>query len=184
MGPRSAYAWTGTATPHDYLGRPRFNVANPLTIETMETSSSHNFGQDFSSMLPAVSESGIASPTSSRSMTGSPPRTILTPEQRELKRQRDRARRDSRVSARMHRTNSNSYISSPTLSMTDVTSAMSLPVYTTAPASVSLLGGPSMAGQSYLPPYSPPLHDHSHAFTSHYQQPLYVTSAPHPNTIH
>ncbi|KAK5990870.1 putative C2H2-type zinc-finger transcription factor orf8 [Cladobotryum mycophilum] len=107
-------------------------------------------------------------------MSSSPPRTILTPEQRDLKRRRDRAHRESRVSARMQRTNSNSYMSSPPMSVADATSTISLPVYTTAPTSVSILSEPAttLGGQSYIPAYSSPLQDQSQTFQPQYQQPI------------
>ena len=48
-----------------------------------------------------------------RSISSSPPRPNLTPEQRELKRQRDVARRDSKVQMRRNRSTSNPYSLSP-----------------------------------------------------------------------
>ncbi|KAG9248448.1 hypothetical protein BJ878DRAFT_488344 [Calycina marina] len=52
-------------------------------------------------------------PLYARSISSSPPRGNLTPEQRELKRQRELARRDSKVRMRRDRSISNPYTSSP-----------------------------------------------------------------------
>lgn len=49
----------------------------------------------------------MPSPIYSRSLSSSPPRANLTPEQRELKRQRDHARRDSKTQMRRERSTSN-----------------------------------------------------------------------------
>jgi hypothetical protein len=46
-------------------------------------------------------------PMYARSLSSSPPRANLTPEQRELKRQRDHARRDSKTRVRRERSSSN-----------------------------------------------------------------------------
>ncbi|KOS16794.1 Zinc finger protein 629 [Escovopsis weberi] len=68
----------------------------------------------------------------------------------------------------MQRAGSNSYMGSPTLSMADSGSHIGLPVYTSAPSSAANMG---MGAQTYLPPYSPPMHD-TQVFPSPYQQPL------------
>jgi hypothetical protein len=52
-------------------------------------------------------------PMYARSISSSPPRQNLTPEQRELKRQRDLTRRDSKVRMRRDRSTSNPYTMSP-----------------------------------------------------------------------
>ncbi|KAM0332613.1 hypothetical protein ACHAQA_002897, partial [Verticillium albo-atrum] len=115
-----------------------------------------------------TSDPSLSPPMPSRSVTSSPPRGSMTPEQRELKRQRDLARRDSKTSVRARRAGSSSYMSSPPLSMPDVSAAMGVPIYTTAPAPISLLAEPTtMSSTSYLPSYSPPLPDQG--FSSSYQ---------------
>lgn len=129
--------------------------------------------QDFSSILHPVSESSVSPQSVPKTLPASPSRGILTPEQRELKKQRDRARRDSRASTRIQRgSSSSSYMSSPPMSVSDVTSTMALPIYTTAPPAMSLLSepAPALSDPSYIPPYSP--HMQEQAFTSPYQQPL------------
>ena len=122
------------------------------------------------------SEASLTPPSTTRSLTSSPPRVSLTPQQRELKRQQDRVRRDSRLTQRIRRTNSNnSFVDSPPpMSMSDVTSAMSMSSYTTAPAPISLLTEPatSMATPPYIPSYSPSLseqHQGSQVFQTAYQ---------------
>ena len=125
----------------------------------LESNSSGNamLGHDLSSMGPG-SDPSMTPPTGARSLTSSPPRSSLTTEQRELKRQQDKVRRDSRLTTRMRRTSSQSYVDSPppTMTMPDVSSSMNLPVYTTAPAPMSLLPEPAttMSTPSYLPSYS------------------------------
>lgn len=112
-------------------------------------------------------------PSASRSVTQSPPRTMLTTEQRELKRQRDIARRDSKVAARARRAGSgSSYTHSPPSNMADLASPHGMPVYTTAPAQISLLAEPTtMAPSPYMPSYTPPMADQSQPiFPSPYQQ--------------
>ncbi|KAH6608733.1 hypothetical protein Trco_002079, partial [Trichoderma cornu-damae] len=152
MGSRPPFSWPGM-----------FESGN--TASTMMT-------QEFSSILPPVSESSISPQSLPKTLPASPSRSILTPEQRELKKQRDRARRDSRVSTRIHRASGSSYMGSPPMTMSDVTSTMALPIYTTAPPPISLLSEPasSLNDTSYLPPYSPHMQDQT--FVPPYQQPL------------
>ncbi|TEA15210.1 putative C2H2-type zinc-finger transcription factor orf8 [Colletotrichum sidae] len=142
MGSRSGFAWPGLEH-HDSNG----------------TLLGHNLAS-----LGSTAEASLASTSGSRSVTGSPPRGAMTPEQRELKKQRDQVRRDSKTSARVRRAGSNPYINSPPLSMPDVSSTMGVPVYTTAPAPISLLSEPTttMGSSNYLPSYSPPLSDHGY----------------------
>ncbi|KAL7627431.1 hypothetical protein AAE478_001624 [Parahypoxylon ruwenzoriense] len=139
--PRSSFTWPGLDSGHDLLGHDLSSVGH---------------GSD-ASMTP---------PSASRSLTSSPPRFALTPEQRELKRQRDQARRDSKTSVRARRAMSNysSASQSPPISMHEF-SGSPVPVYTTAPSQISLLAEPvtTMAG-SYMSSYSTsPLPDHSNS---------------------
>ncbi|KAI8630572.1 hypothetical protein F5Y19DRAFT_483896 [Xylariaceae sp. FL1651] len=154
--PRSSYAWPG--------------------LPGLE-SSPELLSHDLSSVGHASDISSLTPPSGSRSLTSSPPRPILTPEQRELKRQRDQARRDSKTTVRVRRgMSNNSYSSaaaqSPPVTMHDFSSASPLPVYTTAPSQISLLAEPvTTVGTSYMPSYSTsPLPDHgnSHMFSPHY----------------
>ncbi|KAK2754977.1 hypothetical protein CKAH01_05991 [Colletotrichum kahawae] len=142
MGSRSTFTWPG--------------------LEHSGESSGTLLGHNLASL--GSSDASLTPPSGSRSVTASPPRGVMTPEQRELKKQRDQARRDSKTSQRVRRAGSNSYIHSPPLSMPDVSSTMGVPVYTTAPAPISLLAEPTttMGSSSYLPSYSPPLSDHGY----------------------
>jgi hypothetical protein len=139
-----------------------------------------HYGSDASSMTP---------PSGSRSVTSSPPRTtlaIMTTEQRELRRQRDQARRDTKLQVRAHRTGSgSSSVYSPPATLADLaTGASSMPIYTTAPSQISLLAEPPTS--SYLPSFSPPLSDQSQAGMfqnpyppqSYMDYPAYTTTAP------
>lgn len=118
-------------------------------------------GHGFPSMSH-TSEPSLTPPQNLRSLTSSPPRYSLTAEQRELKRQQDKARRDTRLVSRMRRTSSQSYAESPPPAVAPIVSnAISLPVYTTASTPVTLMGEPAttMSTSSYLPSYSSPLED-------------------------
>ncbi|KAK0372165.1 hypothetical protein CLIM01_10480 [Colletotrichum limetticola] len=121
-------------------------------------------GHNLSSLEEQHQDASLTPPSGSRSVAASPSRGTLIPEQRELKKQRDMARRDAEASQRVHTAGSNSYIYSPPLSLPDVSSTMGVLVYTTAPAPVSLLAEPStsMGSSSYLPSHSPPLSDHGY----------------------
>ncbi|RGP76340.1 hypothetical protein FSPOR_220 [Fusarium sporotrichioides] len=148
MGPRSAFTWPG-----------------PL-----ESSASGS-----SLLSPGLSSMGHVSPQS-RSVTSSPPRFSLSTDQREVKRQSDRARRDSRLVSRMRRANSNSYAdSSSAMGLPSTTATMSIPTYTTAPASVTLMSDTptSMSSSTYLQSYSPTLEDQQPP-----SAPVYPTTYP------
>ncbi|OTA58404.1 hypothetical protein K449DRAFT_436771 [Hypoxylon sp. EC38] len=137
--PRSSFTWPGLDSGPDLLGHDMSSVGHG-------------------------SDASLTPPSGSRSLTSSPPRFSLTPEQRELKRQRDQARRDSKTTARARRAMStySSASQSPPVSMHEFSSASPVPVYTTAPSQISLLAEPAttMAG-SYMPSYSTsPLPDH------------------------
>ncbi|KAK4187972.1 hypothetical protein QBC35DRAFT_215712 [Podospora australis] len=122
------------------------------------------------------SEASLSPPGGSRSVTGSPPRNSLTPEQRELKRQRDQARHSSKLHARTRRAGSGSdSVYSPPATLADLTTgASAMPVYTTAPSQMPLMSEPS--APHYLPPFSPPLPDQSQPpmFTSPYPPQSYM----------
>ncbi|KAM7197983.1 hypothetical protein V8F33_005250 [Rhypophila sp. PSN 637] len=122
------------------------------------------------------SEASLTPPTISRSVTASPPRGSLTHKQRELKRQQDHARRDSKLHARGSRAGINSSsVYSPPVTMADLTTgASSMLIYTTAPAQMSLLSEPPTT--QYLHSFSPPILDYcpSNIYTS-YPPPSYIT---------
>ncbi|GAW10941.1 hypothetical protein ANO14919_002790 [Xylariales sp. No.14919] len=155
--PRSTYTW------HSLPGLE----SSPEMLSHDISSVGH--GSDISSLTPP--------PSGSRSLTSSPPRhIILTPEQRELKRQRDQARRDSKATVRVRRgMSNNSYTpaaQSPPVTMHEFSSASPMPIYTTAPSQISLLAEPvTTVGPSYMPSYSTsPLPDqgNSQMFSPHY----------------
>ncbi|KAI0815512.1 hypothetical protein GGR55DRAFT_349904 [Xylaria sp. FL0064] len=154
--PRSTYTW------HSLPGLE----SSPEILSHDIPSVGH--GSDISSLTPP--------PSGSRSLTSSPPRPILTPEQRELKRQRDQARRDSKTSVRVRRGMSNNAYTaatqSPPVTMHEFSSASPMPIYTTAPSQISLLAEPvTTVGPSYMSSYSTsPLPDqgNSQMFTPHY----------------
>lgn len=109
-------------------------------------------------------------PVYSRSLSSSPPRANLTPEQRELKRQRDHARRDSKTQLRRERSASNtSNRSNPYIASQNGSPDLlprTLPEYasnlTPSPllSQGSLQSSPALGSNSFLAPYSPPLNEH------------------------
>ncbi|KAF4629135.1 hypothetical protein G7Y89_g9006 [Cudoniella acicularis] len=117
------------------------------------------------SMLTAYDDPKLM-PIYARSLSSSPPRASLTPEQRELKRQRDHARRDSKTRARRERSVSNPYVvsqrNSPDLM------PRTLPEYSNSLTPSPLLASgplpgpqpsPALSSSSYLTPYSPQIGD-------------------------
>jgi len=94
-------------------------------------------------------------PLYARSLSSSPPRGSLTPEQRELKRQRDHARRDSKTRIRRERSTSNPYVVSQKGSPDML--PRTAPEYTTSLTPSPLLSqeSPSLGSTAYLTPYSP-----------------------------
>ncbi|KAF7535974.1 hypothetical protein G7Z17_g13120 [Cylindrodendrum hubeiense] len=154
MGPRSAFTWPGPLESH---------ASNSTALSNALSSMGHG------------SEPSLTPPMGTRSLTSSPPRYSLTAEQRELKRQQDKARRDTRLMSRMRRTSSPPYAeSTSSMPLSDASSAMSLPAYTTAPTPVSLMSEPAttMSTSPYLPSYSPVEEQHTQA------APVYPTSYP------
>ncbi|KAK1833802.1 hypothetical protein QBC39DRAFT_389741 [Podospora conica] len=157
MGSRSSFTWPGVEQSHGLLG-PDLN----------------HYGSDAS----------LTPPSGSRSVTASPPRHSLTAEQRELKRQRDQARHNSKMQARGRRTGSgSSSVYSPPSHLSElVTGASSMPVYTTAPPQISLLAEPPTS--QYLPPFGSPIPDHHQSGMfqpqAHYPPPSYMAEYPYP----
>ncbi|TAQ84839.1 hypothetical protein B7494_g6843 [Chlorociboria aeruginascens] len=96
------------------------------------------------------------SPIYARSLSSSPPRAGLTPEQRELKRQRDHARRNSKSRIRRERSPSNSYSVSSQKTTPDLL-PRTLPDYSNSLAPTPLLSQTpdSISHPSYLSQYSP-----------------------------
>ena len=121
--------------------------------------------------MGAGSDEGFAPGSGSRSPGGSPPRQPLSAEQREIKRQMDQARRESKSAARFRRSNSNPYLADAP------SSALGVPTYTSSAPSISLLAEPATtggSGPSYLSPYSQPLQEPDSAGLS--SVPMYGAS--------
>lgn len=98
-------------------------------------------------------------PLYTRSLSSSPPRTNLSPEQRELKRQRDQARRDSKARVRRVRSSSNSYVASQ--KTTPDLLPRTLPEFQTTLTPAPLLSQSSTAltSPSFMSPYTPQVSD-------------------------
>lgn len=169
MGSRSSFTWPGASAS---LSCWTDNACSPAATVLDSGSGllppgmSHHYG----------SEASLSPPSGSRSITGSPPRNTLTPEQRELKRQRDQARHSSKMHARGRRAGSGSEsVYSPPVTLADLTTGSStMPIYTTAPSQMSLMAEPTTS--HYLPPFSPPLPDQSQTnmFPSPYPPQSYM----------
>lgn len=181
----------GLVCPHQNFpasARPRGDSPNKVVDVVLEPTSNGLLGHDMGHYHP---EPSMSPPMHPRSATNSPPR--MTPEQRELKRQRDQLRRDSKLSQRLQRAGSQGShsgyeVSSPPPSQGEyahsTSSLPSMPVYTTAPADISLLTEPTtLAPQMVLPPYSPPLPSSNQmGFPSPYSQPQYMDYSYPPST--
>jgi hypothetical protein len=108
-------------------------------------------------------------PLYGRSISSSPPRGSLTPEQRELKRQRDHARRDTKDRIRRDRPTSNAYTLSPRGSPEMMSKSLSSGYSSTIAPSPLLSQGSqgspnlsnisSISSPAYLAPYTPQLSD-------------------------
>lgn len=120
---------------------------------------------DYTSAYHTGSDPSLTPPSVTSSLTSSPPRHHgFTHEQRELKRQQDRARRDSRQLSRLRRVSSQaSYMDSPSMSPIPDVAPLEMPTYSTSAASVSLLSESAPINAPYMPSYSPPLQDPSQA---------------------
>lgn len=153
--------------------RSHFTWPGPLESGNSSDSASN---RDTFSIGSHLSDSPVLA-SSTRSVTASPPQFHLNPEQRQLKRQQNRARRDSRLNTRMKRENSNTsfFDSPPPMALPDgSTGAMDMPHYSAAPAHLSMLSESLPTGH-YMSSYSPPLPEHQPGapmFPTPYQQPL------------
>ncbi|KAL8303512.1 hypothetical protein RB600_007119 [Gaeumannomyces tritici] len=139
---------------------PVFSMGNRSSYGWPVLDSGNNnglLGHDLSSY---GSEASLTPPSGTSSVTASPPRN-MSAEQRELRRQRDQARRDTKKAVRIRRATGSSYGGSPPVSMVDMASPTNLPVYTTGPTQISLLTEPTTL-----------------ASTSSYSMPTYATSLP------
>jgi len=92
-------------------------------------------------------------PVYARSLSSSPPRGNLTPEQRELKRQRDTARRDSKTKIRRDRSTSNPYIVSQHGSPNLVPGQVSEYTSSISPSPLLSQASPAMSNSSFLAPF-------------------------------
>jgi len=159
LGPRPAFTWP----------------AGPL-----DSTHHHDsiLSADFSALAHHGSDASLTPPSGPSSITSSPPRHSFTADQHEMKRQQDRARRDSRLASRLRRVSSNTpYMDAPHMPIHEVTSAMEMPTaYSTATAPMSLLTEPAgpMGSQQYMPSYSPPLQDpnQTQMFSAPYPQSM------------
>ncbi|KAI1081741.1 hypothetical protein F5B20DRAFT_569659 [Whalleya microplaca] len=157
--PRSSFTWSGRLQSQCTLSAPYSSLAG---LDSGADLLGHDLGS-----VGHSSDASLTPPSGSRSLTSSPPRPMMTPEQRELKRQRDQARRDSKTSVRARRAMStySSASQSPPISLHEFSSASPMPVYTTAPSQISLLAEPvTTMSSSYIPSYSTsPLPDHGNS---------------------
>jgi len=138
------------------LTRPGFDLGDQFLTQQMSPPMAP-------AQLPAYEDKLM--PMYARSISDSPPRANLTPEQRELKRQRDFARRDSKVRMRRDRSTSNPYTLSPKPSPEMLSRSLSEFSNTLAPSpllSQGSQGSPNLSNISspaYLSGYTPNLSD-------------------------
>ena len=125
-----------------------------------------NQGLNPGQLTPSMYDEPKLMPVYARSLSSSPPRGSLTPEQRELKRQRDHVRRDSKTQIRRDRSQSNqsnSYIVSQRTSPDLI--PRTLPEFTNnltpSPhlSQGSVHNSPALDSNAFLTPYSPPLNN-------------------------
>ncbi|KAJ1333575.1 zinc finger and BTB domain-containing protein 44 [Microdochium nivale] len=133
-----------TAMPFD--SRMDFGAARDSYAWPGLDPNAHFLDNNFCSMGPSSDGDFTSSSVYSRSITSSPPHPILTAEQRELKRQRDMARRNSKTSIRSHRAMSDYRASqSPSLPMHEYNAGPSMAVYTSPQPQLLLLPEPVTA---------------------------------------
>ncbi|KAJ3496223.1 hypothetical protein NLG97_g2819 [Lecanicillium saksenae] len=154
-------------------------LANGPPATTTDHHSDHHhfddimFGEDFT-IVGQTSDGGTMSPISTKSSASSPSLSF-TPAQHNLKRQHDRARRDSRLNSRLRRYSNSSFADSAIMSPTDAIGNLGLAVYNpTTHTTVPLIAeSPQlMPTSSYMSSYSPTSSEHSHGYSLSYQQPL------------
>ncbi|ATY59108.1 hypothetical protein A9K55_003296 [Cordyceps militaris] len=138
------------------------------------------FGHDFN-VEGQTSDGGPMSPISTKSSASSSCLSF-TQDHHSLKRQQDRLRRDSRLTARRRcSSSSSSFAAAAMMSPTDAIGNIGLSIYTpTAHTAVPLMADSPqlMPASSYLPAYSP-TSEHSHEYSLSYQHPL-----PHSYNVH
>jgi len=90
-----------------------------------------------------------------KSLSSSPPQPMFSPEQRELKRQREQARRESKVKQRRDRSASNSYTASQKTTPDLVPRTLVNYSSTIAPSSLPAECSPTFANTNFMPSMAP-----------------------------
>jgi hypothetical protein len=159
---RHTYTWPREYNTSLFHGKYSYSIEFDMHQDFLSQNPSP--GLSPGQLTPAVFDEPKLMPVYARSLSSSPPRGSLTPEQRELKRQRDLTRRDSKTRIRRDRSasnQSNPYIVSQTGSPDLL--PRNLPEYanslTPSPllSQGSLQASPALGSNSFLAPYSPPL---------------------------
>jgi hypothetical protein len=164
-GVRQTYTWPRELHYPDHperdTDRPDFDLSDQFFPQQMSPPM-------VMGALPSYEDTKLM-PMYARSVSSSPPRGSLTPEQRELKRQRDHARRDAKERMRRDRSTSNPYTVSPKASPEMLSRSLSDYSNTLAPSPLlsqgSQQGSPNLSNISnisspaYLAPYTPQLSD-------------------------
>ncbi len=109
--------------------------------------------QDMVGLDPFSMPSTISS--YAKSISSSPPQPMFSPEQRELKRQRDQARRESKTKQRRDRSASNSYTASQKTTPDLIPRTLVNFSSTMAPSSLPAECSPTFADTSYMPSLGP-----------------------------
>jgi hypothetical protein len=109
--------------------------------------------QDMGGLDPFNMSSNVSPYT--KSISSSPPQPMFSPEQRELKRQREQARRESKVKQRRDRSASNSYTTSKKTTPDLIPRTLVNFSSTMAPSSLPAECSPTFANTSYMPSLAP-----------------------------
>jgi len=109
--------------------------------------------QDIGGLDPFSMSSNVS--PYAKSLSSSPPQPMFSPEQRELKRQRDQARRESKTKQRRDRSASNSYTASQKTTPDLIPRTLVNFSSTMAPSSLPAECSPTFANTSYMPPLAP-----------------------------
>lgn len=127
------------------------------------------------SSLDQSTDTSAASPSSTSSVY-SPMRPSLSQEHHDLKRQQNRARRDSRLVSRLKRHGSSPYHDGPGQGLVESGPGLNMPMYTSPPGSIAMLTSTTQPppSQHYLPAFTsqPPSAPPSYSSSSYQQQPL------------
>jgi hypothetical protein len=148
---------------------PSSVILIPIVFDMSEPYTNQDMGG-----LDPFSMSSNVSPYA-KSLSSSPPQPMFSPEQRELKRQRDQARRESKTKQRRDRSASNSYTASQKTTPDLIPKTLVNYSSTMAP-SLPAECSPTFANTSYMPSLAPQMSSSESPELFGAPFPLYVNS--------